>query len=372
MTKTIDEVLEISLEKISNGEATIEECAREFPQFQTELREMLPLVVSLKSLEQIEPSPAFSQHAARRLVSKLPDKPVTFLGLFRRIFTKETDQPIRRFRISQSFVALLLAVSMLVASPFAVQATGPGDWLYGLDRIVEQTRLRLATDPELGLTLRLRFATERLEEVQQKLRQGKMENALTALRAYDEAIVEIAGLIEKSPVQDRLTLRTMTQETLALQAGILDRIRLSWPEDAQARNAYQKALQRSNMGIDKLFGPPETIPQGPGDATPQGPGEATPQGPGEATPQGPGEATPQGPGEATPHGPGEATPQGPGEATPQGPGEATPQGPGEATPQGPGEATPQGPGEATPQGPGEATPQGPGEATPQGPNKPAP
>jgi len=319
MTKVIEEVLEICLEKIRTGEATIEECTQEFPRYKTELAETLPLIVPLKSLEQIKPSPAFSMNAGVRLASKLPDKSVTFWGLLRRTFTMETVQPIRRFRMIQPIVAVLLAVSMLVASPFAAQATAPGDLFYGLDRGIEQIILRLNKDPDNGILLRMEFATERLEEAEQKLFESEIENALVALRAYNEAIVEIAELMEELPDQNRITIRSMAQEEVALQEGLLTRLRLNWPEDAQSRNAYQKALQRSNMGVEQLFGPPETAPQGPTDVIPQGPNEEAPQGPNDAAPQGPNDAAPQGPNDAAPQGPNEEAPQGPNDAAPQGP-----------------------------------------------------
>ena len=311
MKVKIEEVLEICVEKIRTGQTTIEGCAQEFPQYQTELREMLPMVAPLKSLEQIKPSPIFSKNAGVRLASKLPDKSVTFWGIVCRIFTTEQAQPIRRFRMIQPIVAVLLAVSMLVASPFAAQATAPGDLLYGLDRGIEQVILGLTADPDKEIFLRMQFATERLEEASQKLSESEMENALVALRAYDEAIVEIAELMEALPDQNRVALRLMTQEEVALQEGLLTRLRPNWPEDAQSRNAYQNALQRSNMGAEQLFGPPELAPQGPSENAPQGPNNEAPQGPNEEAPQGPDDAAPQGPNDAAPQGPSGNAPHSP-------------------------------------------------------------
>ena len=345
---TIEEALEICLERIKNGEATIEDCAFDFPQHKKKLRDLLPLALSFRSVDQTRPSQAFSKNAGLRLVSKLPDAPVTFWERLRRNLTGDPNVSKRRLRMSQTIAAMIVAVSMLFTGPFDVQASGPGDWLYVLDRSMEQIQLRLNTDPEECLLLRLEFANERLEEAQQKLHQGKMENALVALRAYDDAIVEVAGLIEELPLQTRDTLRTMAHDAIALHTGTLDRIRLSWPEDAQALNAYQKALRNTYTGADRLFGQPEEAPFGPNEEAPKGPNEAAPQGPNEAAPQGPNEAAPQGPNEGAPQGPSEEAPQGPNEEAPQGPNEGTPQGPNEEAPQGPNEGAPQGPTESKP------------------------
>jgi len=140
------------------------------------------------------------------------------------------------------------------------------------------------------------------------LGESEMENALVALRDYDEAIVEIAKLMEELPDQNRVALRTMAQEEVALQGGLLTRLRLNWPEDAQARNAYQNALQRSNMGVEQLFGPPETAPQGTNEEAPQGPNENVPQGPNGEAPQSPTDTAPQGPKDEAPQGPTDKAP----------------------------------------------------------------
>lgn len=202
-------------------------------------------------------------------------------------------------------LSMIIALSLLFGGTFAVEASGPGDLLYELDRSVEQIRLRLTGNPEKALALRMQNASERLEEAYKKLQKGDVENALRAMEAYNKALDEINANEEG---QVRTETRTMTQEEGALQQGTLDRIRLSQPEEAQARSAFQKELQRANMGLEKLFGPPEEAPQGPSEDVPQGPNSEDAQGPTEEAPQGPNEDAPQGPTDDAPNGPSNGKP----------------------------------------------------------------
>ncbi len=296
----IEEALEICIEKLNNKTATVAECLAEFPEHASELSELLPLSYSLKNLQGVKPSARFTVNANHRLATKLSDHPVTFGAFVRHIFQKQTYQPTRSFGMSQIIVSIILAVSLLLGGSAAVDASGPGDLLYEIDRSVELIRLRLTGNPEKAAALRVEYATERLEEAEMKLQRGDMENALKAMEAYSSMVDEV---IDEKQVLNREEVRTMTQEEGALQAGTLDRIRLSQPEDAQARSAFQKALQRANMGVDALFGPYEGAPQGPSEDVPQGPASDDAQGPTEEAPQAPPEDAPQGPTDGPPYGP---------------------------------------------------------------------
>jgi hypothetical protein len=51
MPEKFEDILEICIEKVNSGSANIEECITAYPAHQAELREMLPLVVSLQPLK---------------------------------------------------------------------------------------------------------------------------------------------------------------------------------------------------------------------------------------------------------------------------------------------------------------------------------
>ena len=292
MPESIEKILEQCLENIKSESTTVEDCIEKFPQYRDELKDVLPLAVSVNALREVKPSEQFASQAANRLIAKLPDAPVTLWDRIRLIFMKDTIIMNRSIKMPQIIATIIIAISLLVGGSFAVEASAPGDLLYELDRSFEQIRLRLTSNPEEALALRMQYASERLEEAYKKVQKGDVENALRALEAYNEALDEIDP---KEAGQVRTETRTMTQEEAANQAGTLDRIRLSQPEEAKARNAFQKALHRANMGLEILLGPPEGIPQGPSEDVPQGPNSEGAQGPTEGAPQGPNEDAPQGP-----------------------------------------------------------------------------
>ena len=316
MKEPFEKVLEVCIEKIEHGYTTIEECMSEYPQYQNELREMLPLVNSLKTLKSMKASRSFSNNARNRLIENLPNIPVTFFVFIRHLYKKPLFYLRRRLYMPQIIISILVVLSLLVGGSYTVQAAGPGDLLYDLDRAIEQTRLRLTEDPLKSITLQLQQATERLEEAETKLRKGRVDDALEALVAYDEALTNTSKYIEDVQNLNRETLRSMIQEELALQQGTLNRIRLSWPEDAQARNAYQNALQRSNMGADMLLGPPEITPKRPSEDAPQGAKQEDAQGPNEEVTQDPNKEAPKGPNQEPPYGPKEDMQKGPVNQTP--------------------------------------------------------
>jgi hypothetical protein len=300
MPEKLEKILEICLTKIENESASMEACVQEFPQYEEELREMLPLIVSLKSMKQLEPSQEFSKNAGNRLAAKLPEAPVTFWDYVRHIFMNQQTYQNRRLSMNKIIISIIIVISLLTGGSYAVQAAAPGDLLYELDLGIEEVRLNLTANPEKLIALRIKFASERLQEAEKLLQEGKIEEAVIAFKAYEATVTEAIDegeIVEHEEGLNREAVRTMTQEDLALQQGTLDRIRLSWDEEDdehQARNAYQKAYQISNWGIEWLLGPPIDVPQGPAEDAPGQHNAPGPQGPTDVDPNGP---APRGPSE---------------------------------------------------------------------------
>ena len=78
----------------------------------------------------------------------------------------------------------------------ASAAAAPGDALYGAKRLIEETRLNLAGDPERAAALREQFRRERLSEIERLLAEGRAaEVSLTGpIEAIDGARWTVAGL----------------------------------------------------------------------------------------------------------------------------------------------------------------------------------
>jgi hypothetical protein len=94
------------------------------------------------------------------------------------------------------FKSLLLTMVFFVTSataPLASKADGalPGEFLYRIDRILEDMQLRNARTPEERVQLRLLFMQERLQETQSLLEQGDAINLPSALDGLDISLEEL-------------------------------------------------------------------------------------------------------------------------------------------------------------------------------------
>ena len=319
MSESIDKVLEDILNSIGNDRERIEDYLANYPQYEQELRELLPIIHSLKTTGQNRPSQAFSQNAGLRLVEKLPKQPVTFWDQARLLLKGTNPYPFRRLSMPKIFATLIILIALAAGGVFSVDAAGPGDFLYDIDRGFEQIRLSFANTPEKATTLRLQFASERIEEGTHKLDNGEFQEATLAFKAYDNQVTAIAKLIATEDGIHREALLAMLYEALDIQRGILETKMENAP--VEAREAIQNGINFTH------FGPPEDAPFGPSEDLPLGPSGESPLGPAEDTPTGPPEEAPFGPPEEAPANQNnEEAPQGPSKEEPQSSIEDKPQG----------------------------------------------
>jgi hypothetical protein len=109
---------------------------------------------------------------------------------------KATDRftdNLRRFRMVAVIVAVILAIGAAGGVFFAADASSPGDLLYPLDQAAERVRLTLARDDDATARLQIKFANERLREIEQ----GPDDDARRqqALDAFDQAIASVEALL---------------------------------------------------------------------------------------------------------------------------------------------------------------------------------
>ena len=128
MPESFEKILDICITRITDGSGTLEDCTRNFPRYENELREILPLVVSLNALAETNPDETFSKNAGSRLAAKLPEQTVTFWGTLRHILTKPLIFPPRRLSMPQIIITVIAALSLLLSGTFGVQAAAPGDF----------------------------------------------------------------------------------------------------------------------------------------------------------------------------------------------------------------------------------------------------
>jgi hypothetical protein len=249
-----DEALTNCLERLKNTNSSIEDCAAQYPQHQDELVEMLGLVSSLNSLDQISPRGRFTENAGKRLVSKLPD---------RNVYYGQKTRPIRlkrnlnyNFRRGFGRVRIVLLVVMLLSvftggTAFAADSAAPGDMLYGLDLTIERIQLDLAPNTQASTRIHIKIAAERLEEAEHKLNEGDVENGYVALVAYEREIVTLTELVGTADgvYQERLT--ELVDTALSKNQEYLNDLLTKSPD--QARDGIQRALEASSKLKNNIF-----------------------------------------------------------------------------------------------------------------------
>lgn len=72
MSEQLASILADCTEAIEEGRLTVNECLNKYPEFRTELAELLPLVVQARSVPKAVPDASFQQGARARLLAQLP------------------------------------------------------------------------------------------------------------------------------------------------------------------------------------------------------------------------------------------------------------------------------------------------------------
>jgi hypothetical protein len=270
MALSIDEAIANCLEAINDQGSSIEDCTARYPQYKNELVELLGLVYSIKILDQISPRSQFVENASQRLVSKLPNRNVSY---------REKTRPIKRqrqrlrlnFGVVRMVAIIVLALSVFTGgTAFAADSAEPGDTLYGLDLTFEQIQLSLAPTQEAAARIHLNIANERLEEAESKLGEGDYDNGNVALVAYEQEMATLADLVggETGIDQEELTELVVAEASRHLEVleGLLEKV----PEPAH--KGILRAIEASNK-------PKKNVPQGPPEDRPVGPPEDKTTGP---------------------------------------------------------------------------------------------
>ncbi len=190
MKDSFESILDESISALQAG-VPIEEILAEVPEYASELRPML-FAATLLADPRPELAPEERKAALKAeylsLAAELPPAHPSRLEqlragwhvLKRRLTAKAVLSDMATVSIT---VALTLAMAALVLG-YAAQDTIPGDWLYGVKQISEQTRLLLTFDPADRQTLQDQFNQQRLAEIDQLIRQKRA------------AVVHFAGTLE--------------------------------------------------------------------------------------------------------------------------------------------------------------------------------
>lgn len=152
-----------------------------------------------------------------------------------------------------SLIAVLLLGS-IGATSVAAKSAIPGDALYSLKTIVEQTQLKLSKDAANRAQLKISFAEERLEEISKLVEEGRyleiQETVLAFESAINGALFELESVTKTDPTR-AAQLATDITAALSKYAVVLTSLASSVPEiiQAEVNRALDSALLAGSLDM---------------------------------------------------------------------------------------------------------------------------
>ena len=211
--RDIDTVLDACLALIEERGLSLEESLDRYPEHRSELEALLPVALRFRAARSLSaPATLQARIDAQLAAVRAADKPaalplpLTFWTTF--IFRVRNRTLGRRASLIPTLVTLILVAVVSMAGLVAgADAAGPGDLLFGLDIAIENARLSITSEDEEEAKLRLRFATERLDELKIEIEgEGNPEDIQAALAKLEEALAAIEPLLDGLTPEQRAEL----------------------------------------------------------------------------------------------------------------------------------------------------------------------
>ncbi len=198
-----ERALEDCLDRLAGGEAGMEDCLRDHPEFAAELRPLLQAASRVKRGADVLPSPEFRQRGRVQLMAHLRAHP-------RRQAAARARRLLPVYRLAVGLAALALAI--LGTGTALAQSALPGSPLYGWKLASEAAWRAVSPDP-VGTDLAL--AERRTQEL---LGVSGLEREV-ALQGYQEVLTRLKSRTNPA-AQERIISALVDQRERLAQAGI--------------------------------------------------------------------------------------------------------------------------------------------------------
>jgi hypothetical protein len=259
---TTADLLNLCLDEIASGAATLDGCLASHPDQAADLRALLQVALSIPPPPPAQLDPAFRAHARvvlletiraerRNGASRFP------VAVLRRItgFFAGVGRPSGARQLSRGFVlgVSLVILATIVAGSGAIYASQgaiPGDALYPIKTAVEQIELKLTTGDDAQAQAYVDLAGRRADEVQNAVRQGRSGSAGTAAAAYVHDVEDAGQHLSRAAAagNDVSALTTRLTGQLERQRAGLSGAGRNAP--IGAREAVDRAVGAANGGLD--------------------------------------------------------------------------------------------------------------------------
>jgi hypothetical protein len=240
----IEEILDLCLKDISAKRATVADCLNKYPQYANELEPLLTTALALKSVPDVEPSPAFKSKTRAQLLQLSRPIPVQH-----RMF-------LSRFSFATAAATILVVLGLTGGLVYAANDSLPDSPLYPIKRGTERVEILFASDALSQSRIYMTFAERRLDEA--KALASKTDQNILAEQAIAEynnqvnaslAATAPLGLSGAAPLTQELTNRITRQQD-----------NLKTLEKKVSASALEKALSSAEKAKEKLNAPASPKP----------------------------------------------------------------------------------------------------------------
>lgn len=243
-------ILDQCLSLLQSGNASIEACLAEYPEYSEVLEPLLRTAFNANSLmAPASPRAAFVRNSKIRILNQVEASNKTSANL-------KKGKKIIGFlsmRPAYALLSLALVLGLLLSGLGVTTASAsalPGDALYGLKRGIEETQLIFTFSPSADAALLLQFTNERLEEAALLADTNRDADLPTALEGYESLLDRLIELADTEELAGDTETLDKIQFGLDHHQEVLASIYEKAPP--QAKKGLENAMERSRQGMSKI------------------------------------------------------------------------------------------------------------------------
>lgn len=189
-------ILQDCLEQIQSGQATLEAVLQRHPDLADELRPLLETALWFRMRKAtVDPRPGFIRASQRRLVDQIKQEQAAsavplYAGGFSTIKRLIQGLTARRL-VFQVAVVVMLAAGMVAGGAWIGREANialPGDPLYRVKIVMEDSSLSLARDEAVRAELHMTYAQRRLDEIRALAAENRVDEIAEAVLMYEEHV----------------------------------------------------------------------------------------------------------------------------------------------------------------------------------------
>jgi hypothetical protein len=205
------------IEKIQDGRISKDQCLSDQPDHMDEILSALTIIENISGIT-ISTTNQDHRFNKNRLLQKLPDR--------KQVVTKHLNHRYRlnnlKRRFSMSWVFIAATIISLLSGAGVVYASSdalPGDILYPVKIWTENAQLAIASD-EMDVALYAQFTNDRITEVAQLIREGRLEDLDEASAGYlnrSQLLSQTMARIQIDNPDNAIKLRLELEEKLQEQ-----------------------------------------------------------------------------------------------------------------------------------------------------------